>query len=154
MIINSEEIDSNIKNFIRDGYIIIKNAIGKELYEEMWDIAIKCLKRLEGKGINSDYDHKSSIEEEFHQAIIDLIVNYKLTPYEIQINIWKDFLYQEMPEKILRSSKLLIYLKEILGSDLQYSQGTALTISLPRGACDKNNYLFRNTIKKYGVDLR
>ena len=74
MIVDSKDIDAQLEHFVREGYIIVKKAIGRNLYEEMWDVIINLLNQLESKEGVSNCNQKDSIEKMFHDKVINLVI--------------------------------------------------------------------------------
>jgi len=138
------------KSFSDKGYLVVKGGLNRGLLEHAQSVALEELKAAcSHHSLHSSFNDNDPTEKQFHDIILSLISGTGLAPYDIQKDVWKRFIREDMPESFLSSSPIVDHLKELIGSDLQYSQGAALTISIPAGQSNSENYLF----KKYHQEV-
>lgn len=111
-------------NFEKNGFLIIKKAIKKKILID--------LKKI----VNSSNDYS-------YQKFKNNLKKNKKNLYEYVLPFHNSFLYKELYAEVLRSTKILNALKEILGSDLAHHEDPSLTVNISNLHSSKKNYLFK-----------
>ena len=116
----------NPKNSISNkGYIILKNALNKNLIKEIKN------KILKSKNKKNSYD--------IFSKKIAKVQNQNLFKYINPIN--KILSNENIIDKLLFEKKVIFELKKLLGSDLAFSEGSSLFINKPN---KEKNYFFKD----------
>tara|TARA_B110000037_G_C17117074_1_gene504225 strand:+ start:2369 stop:3169 length:801 start_codon:yes stop_codon:yes gene_type:complete len=119
----------NIDNYSKNGYIIIKNAVAKELIYTVQNEILK--KAYNKKKIKNNYTNFTKIFEK--------TINSKLFDLINPIN--KHLFNENIITKILHQKKIIECITMLLGRDLAVTAESSLTINLPDS---KKNYYYKD----------
>ena len=111
-------------NFEKNGFLILKNAINKDLLLE--------LKRVVTGSKKTNY-----------RSFILKLKNNKKNLYDFVYEFHKIYLFQEIYKKILLKPKVYKSLTSLLGSDLAHHEDPSLTVNISNLISNKKNYLFK-----------
>ena len=111
-------------NFEKNGFIILKNAIDKDL--------LKQLKQVVTGSNKTEY-----------KFFISKVKKNKKKLYDFVNEFHKIYLFKEIYKKILLKPKVYNSLTFLLGSDLAHHEDPSLTINISNLGSNKKNYLFK-----------
>ena len=111
-------------NFEKNGFLILKNAINKDL--------LKQLKQVVTGSNRTDY-----------KSFISKVKKNKKKLYDFVYEFHKIYLFKEIYKKILLKPKVYNTLTFLLGSDLAHHEDPSLTINISNLSSNEKNYLFK-----------
>ena len=104
------------KNFIENGYIIIKMLSGKT-NKEMQNIVLKIL----------DKNNKKNT----YKVFCSLIEKKKSKLFELNKEIHSAFIYEKIFQKIFTNKKFFSFLTSLLGKDLSFLDEPSVVVNVP-----------------------
>ncbi len=122
-------------NFSDTGFLILKNAISKELLLDIQRAIYNLLNNSEDPNIPED-----KIYSDFCQKVSFL----KTSEYEFIEPIFEFLLYKGFLSKMLLEEKLYNALTNLLGKDLSFLTDASIILNLPNKDSPKKNYLFKD----------
>ena len=111
-------------NFAKNGFLILKNAIDKDL--------LKQLKQVVTASKKTNY-----------RSFILKLKNNKKKLYDFVEQFHNIYLFQDIYKKILTRPKVFKSLTDLLGNDLAHHEDPSLTINISNLGSNKKNYLFK-----------
>lgn len=120
------------KSFSESGYIILRNAISKNLVKEIQNEIYNILK------IKEKSQKKSYIK------FCNLVENLKIKEFDFTEPIFEVLLYKGLIKKFFLEKKFYNKVSDLLGKDLSFCSDGGITLNLPNKASPKKNYLFKD----------
>ena len=120
-----------MSSFTNQGYILVKNAISKEL--------ITTVKSGMAFILN-----KSNKIKNIDKFLTDFFIKENLNFYDELLPVFNFLLYKGLLERILLSPKLYSSFVDILGKDLAFCCDPSLTVNVPNKPSSKKNYLYKD----------
>ena len=114
------------KNFIDNGYIIIRNAFPAKLHKEMQNIVLKIL----------DKKYKKNT----YKVFCSLMEKKKKKLFDLNKEIHSAFIYENIFPKIFTNKKFFSILTSLLGKDLSFLDEPSVVVNVPKKFLKKNYY--------------
>ena len=103
-------------NFIENGFVILKNSVSKKLIK---DIKFKMFKKIRSVSKN-----KSNFKSAFKEIL------KKHGHFNVQSNLMNFLIFNDYPRKILMQKKLIFFLTNVIGPDLEHELYPELPINI------------------------
>ena len=120
------------KNFSDTGYVIVKQAISKNLFKSIQDDIYNTLKI---KGINSKIKY---------EKFCKLTKSLSVKEYDFAKPIFQSLHFKGLLKAMFLEKKFHNKMVELLGSDLAFCTDPGITLNLPEKADSKMNYHFKD----------
>jgi hypothetical protein len=132
-----EGVDENqMKGGLSDvGFLIIRNAISKNLILDIQLGIYNLLNNSEEKGIS---------EREIYSNFCQKVSCLKTSEYEFTKPIFELLFYKKYLDKIFLGEKLYGALTDLLGKDLAFCTDPSMVVNLPNKGSPEKNYLFKD----------
>lgn len=117
-------------SFVKNGYIIFKNAIPKDLVKKIQIATADSLSIISRK--------------KNYLSFCNTLKKIKIKEYEIVKPINKKIVSEGLISEILFQKKIINFINKNLGSDLAYLDDNVLTLNLPNKSSSKLNYHFKD----------
>ena len=114
------------KNFINNGYIIIRNAFSIKLHKEMQNLILNIL----------DKKYKKNN----YKIFCALINKKKHNLFELNKKIHSIFIYEKIFQKMFNNKKYFSVLTSLLGKDLSFLDEPSIVVNIPKKFLKKNYY--------------
>ena len=106
------------KNFIKNGYIVLRNAFPLKLHKEMQALVLNILSKK----------YKSNNYQEFCSQI----KNKKNNLFELNKKIHSIFIYEKIFQKMFTNKKYFSVLSSLLGKDLSFLDEPSIVVNIPQ----------------------
>tara|TARA_B100002052_G_scaffold296466_1_gene324999 strand:- start:329 stop:1114 length:786 start_codon:yes stop_codon:yes gene_type:complete len=119
-------------NFSESGYLILKNAIKKQLVQKIQNEIYNCI-RISGKNKKLKYF-----------KFCKKVSNLKSKEFDFTKPIFELLHYKKFLENIFLERKVYKALTDLLGKDLAYCTDPGANLNLPKKSDPKKNYFFKD----------
>jgi ectoine hydroxylase-related dioxygenase (phytanoyl-CoA dioxygenase family) len=120
------------KSFSEAGYIILRNAISKNLIKKIQHEIYNHLK-INGTSQNRKY-----------LQFCNLAQNLKIKEFDFTKPIYEALHHKGLLEEMFLEKKFYNSVADLLGKDLAFCTDPGITLNLPNKASPKKNYLFKD----------
>ena len=120
------------KNFSETGFIIVRNAISKNLVKKIQNEIYSVLKIRDSKKVKR------------YKKFCNLVKNLKNNEYNFTKPIFETLHFKGLLEKMFLEKKFYKTVVDLMGKDLAFCTDTGITLNLPNKPSPKKNYLFKD----------
>ena len=128
------------KNFSETGFIIVRNAISKNLVKKIQNEIYSVLKIRDSKKVKR------------YKKFCNLVKNLKNNEYNFTKPIFETLHFKGLLEKMFLEKKFYKTVVDLMGKDLAFCTDTGITLNLPNKPSPKKLSLKIGT-KKFGQEL-
>jgi hypothetical protein len=135
-----KKLQSERDKFVKDGYVILRNAIDKDYLFELKTAVLESLG--EQVHVPSDRDVPSDSFKEFSALIEAPLAENKC--YAILRQAWINIIQQDLLHKLFTQEKLYPYIADLLGQDICFEDAPNFTLNLPDLSDPNENYFYKD----------